>query len=474
MQASLVQRQQLGLKMSPQMYQSIKLMGLPLSELRETIADELERNPALELVEDRSVVSLEAGEEGGREGETAELFEASSDPGFLPSASRGEGVADDYRQFVEGVPTRPETLQQHLLWQLQLEPAGDGLRRIAATLIQNLDDDGFHREPVGSLFKTVSEVSPSLLEEAMGLVRRLDPAGCCTADYKESLKVQISLLSGDPACMECTLDHLGIFGKESFGAKCPGNKEKECLSLVKKLSPFPGRPYSTGEVRFVVPDIQVVRDGDDFSVILNNDVIPVLGINPFFKKLNPDSDKRGRPPLAGDNSAVEFVRENVKEAKFFINSLAMRNRTLKQVVQALLHFQWPFFSNGPGHLVPLTLNDIAAELGVHPATVSRVVNGKYVQSEWGIFELRRFFTNSISGSGSSGSSFSKEAVKAVIAQMLGEEGGGNLSDNEIAKQLELRGIPLARRTVAKYRKELDLGSSYARKNTARKRKLAKL
>jgi RNA polymerase sigma-54 factor len=463
MQASLVQKQQLGVKMTPQMYQSIKLMEMPLIELREKIGEELERNPALEVLEDNSTVSLDENEAPEEE----QYFETSSDSGFIHSgytSAAGAAASDEHQQFIEGALTRPETLQQHLLWQLQLEPADAELRAIAATLIQNLDDDGFHKEPPETLFKENGR-----LAEAMRLVQTLDPTGCCTANYHESLKVQASLLRNDvPPCMGDSLDCLELLQKEKFAeaAKkmhCSKDDARICFDLIKKLSPFPGRLFSKGEVRFVIPDVQVARggnNGSDFVIVLNNEVIPVLGINPFLKKLEPEAH-RGRMKNSADQSAQKFARENIKEAKVFINSLSMRNHTLKMVAQAIVEFQRSFFANGPQYLAPLTLGDIARELGIHETTVSRAANGKYMQTEWGIFELRYFFTNSISGTGSSGSRFSKEGVKAIIGELVNAE-KQSLSDIEISALLAQRGITLARRTVAKYRKELDLGSSYTR------------
>jgi RNA polymerase sigma-54 factor len=453
------------------MYQSIKLMEMPLVDLREKIGEELERNPALEVVEDNSTVSLDEEEAPGEE---REYFEASSDSGFT---YRGGGAAasDDHHRFIEGALSRPETLQEHLLWQLQLEPVDAELRAIAAVLIQNLDDDGFHREPPEAIFK---ESAPPRLAEAMRLVQTLDPPGCCTANYRESLKVQAALLCHDgPACIEDALDHLELLEREKFAEaakkmNCSKDDAHACFDLIKKLSPFPGRLFTAAEVRFVVPDVQVVRasnhaggydsghGGDDFVIILNNEVIPVLGINPFFKKLEPEI-RRGRMKDSADHSAQKFARENIKEARTFINSLSMRNHTLKMVARAIVEFQRSFFMNGPQYLAPLTLGDIARELSIHETTVSRTANGKYMQTEWGIFELRYFFTNSISGTGSGGSRFSKEGVKAIIEELVNAD-DQNLSDLDISELLAQRGISLARRTIAKYRKELDLGSSYTR------------
>ena len=471
MQASLVQKQQLGVKMTPQMYQSIKLMEMPLVDLREKIGEELERNPALEVLEDNSTVSLDEAEAPGEE---VEYFEASSDSGYTYSGG-GAAASEEHHRFIEGALSRPETLQQHLLWQLQLEPVDAELRAIAAVLIQNLDDDGFHREPPETIFKkNEPEVSPSRLAEAMRLVQTLDPSGCCTANYHESLKVQAALLCPDaPACIEDALDHLDLLEREKFAEaakkmNCDKDDVHACFDLIKTLSPFPGRLFTATEVRFVVPDVQVVRtsgrDGGhadgDFVIILNNEVIPVLGINPFFKKLDPDI-RKGRTKNSTDQSAQKFARENIKEARTFINSLSMRNHTLKMVARAIVEFQRPFFTNGPQYLAPLTLGDIARELGIHETTVSRTANGKYMQTEWGIFELRYFFSNSISGTGSGGSRFSKGGVKAIIEELVNAD-EQNLSDLDISELLAQRGISIARRTIAKYRKELDLGSSYTR------------
>ena len=499
MQASFVQKQQLGLKMNPQMYQSLKLMELPLVDLREKIEEELERNPALEVLEDKSTVSL--NEAGSQPREEEEYFEASSDSGFRASAGGGAD-ADAHHRFIEGALSRPETLQQHLLWQLQLEPVDNELRSIAAILIQNLNDDGFHKEPPETLFQKSADtlqaehsmsavlsvpafpvIPPPRLAEAMDLVRTLHPAGCCTADYRESLRVQAAFADvssvadsggGFPSVAD-SLNYLELFERGKFKEaakkmKCGEEQARACFEIIKKLSPFPGRSFAAAEVRFVIPDIRVVRGsragchadglaGPDFVIIINNEMIPVLGIHSFFNKLAPG--KKGGEKDGPDQRAGEFARENIKEARVFINSIAMRNHTLKTVAQAILEFQRPFFESGPQHLLPLTLGDIAEQLGVHETTVSRTAHGKYMQTEWGIFELRHFFTNSISGSGSGGSRFSKEGVKAIIQEIVGAE-SGNLSDRDIAEVLASRGIPLARRTVAKYRKELDLGSSYTR------------
>jgi RNA polymerase sigma-54 factor len=452
---SFIQEQRL--KMSPQVYLSIKLMELPIVDLREQIEEEIERNPALEMLEDRSTVSLDEAVKPSREED--DYYEPNFDPGFTRRG--GDEASDEQRRFIEGALSRPETLQDHLLWQLHLEPVEGDLRQICETLIRNLNEDGFHKEPVDLLFRDLpgGGPAPERIAEGKRLVQSLDPQGTCTADYRESLLVQIGLLPDAPPGIEEALDHLELLERERFAeaAKKLGRTEEEIrlfFNRIKDLSPFPGRAFAPAEVRFVVPDIQVIKKDDDFVIRLNDEEIPVLGLNPFFMKI-------AEGPKKGGGTARDFVRENIKEARWFIQSVNQRNHTLLRVARAIVEFQRPFFVNGPRELAPLTLKDIAKELGVHETTISRIANGKYMQTEWGIFEIRHFFSNSISGAGSGGSRYSKEGVKEMIRELITAE-GSHCSDQKIAGLLEQQGVSLARRTVAKYRNELDLGSSYTR------------
>jgi len=421
-------------------------------DLRERIEQELESNPALEILEDNSTVPLDETETQRKEED--EYFETTSDSG-----QRGNELAEEHRRFIEGVLTRAETLQEHLIRQIQLEPIDDELRSIAEILIQNLDDDGFHKEKPETLFTAPQQ----RLHEALQLVRELEPTGTCTKDYRESLMVQISLIHDIPGVVlfniEKALDHLELIEREKYAvlAKKIGIDEYETrviCNFLKTLSPFPGRAFepAASEVRFVIPDIRVIRDKDEFFIKLNDETFPVLGTNSFFEKMIDSEDQNTR----------DFAREKIREARLFINHLSQRNKTLIRVSNAILEFQRAFFINGPKYLSPLTLGDIAKELQIHETTVSRTANGKYMQTEWGIFEIRYFFTNSISGTGSTGSQFSKESVKEMIKEIITAE-NRLLSDQEISALLKQKGIALARRTVAKYRKELDMGSSYTRK-----------
>jgi RNA polymerase sigma-54 factor len=453
------------------MIQSIKLMAMPLQELKEQIQEEVESNPALELVSDGSTLSLESLPEGeSKESEEAAPFENSSDSGF---ASRSGSDDDSKRMFIEGAIARAETLQEHLLWQLRLQRIDDSTRAMGEALIQNLDDDGFHK---GDPYTLVPGSSRESVDEAMILVRTLEPAGTCCADYRQSLLVQAQLSDDAPrAALDILRDHIELLEKGKHNEiqkrlKIGESELQDALAFIKRLSPFPGRAYSKEEPVYVVPDLLVKLKDDDFVIVLNDEEIPVLGIDPFFDSFaERGSSPRGegeRKTAAReeDRATNAYVRDNIKRAKFFIRSIHQRNQTLVKVARAVVEFQRAFFAEGPKRLAPLTLKDVADEVGVHETTVSRIANRKYVQTDWGIFELRYFFTNSISGAGSRGSTFSKEGVKQVIKEIIESE-DSILSDRDIVEVLARKGIKLARRTVAKYRGELDLDSSFGRKRS---------
>lgn len=450
---SIIQEQRQ--KLSPQMIQSIRMMSLPLQELKEEIAQEIEANPALEIVEDRSTMSLESlSEERSSDSEAERLFEDTSDPGFSRS---GDDDSDSKRMFLEGAITSPETLQEHLLWQLRLQPVSQDFRDIGEQLIQNLDADGFHKEDPYLLCR---DWPATTVDAVIEIVRGLEPVGTCVRDFRESLMVQAMLAPDAPGlALPILRDYMELLerGKHQDIQKklkaTPADMDA-ALAFIKALNPFPGRQYSAEETRYVIPDVQVRLKDGEFVIIINDEEIPVIGINPFFSRLSAEQH---------DRQTASFVKDNIRKARWFIQSIQQRNQTLLKVVRSIVEFQRPFFARGPKFLAPLTLKDIAGEVGVHETTISRIAGKKYVQTDWGIFELRYFFTNSISGSGSGGSRFSKNGVKQVIKEIIESETNA-LSDQDITDMLARRGIKLARRTVAKYRRELNMDSSFGRKH----------
>ena len=450
-------RQEQRLRMTPQLYQAIRIMALPLADLKLTIDQEMERNPALEIVSEDQTDSLDELEERPEE----ELFGDSSDPGF--QSPRTDADPDAKQRFLEGALQRPETLQEHLLWQLWLQPVPAQVVHAAELLIRNLDDNGFFREP---LREAVPDVEPPTLARAQRLVQGFDPIGTCVADYRESLIVQIRQHPAPaPHAQAVVAGHLealerGRFDDIARALDIAVAAVQAVLAFVRTLDPLPGRNFQTELTRYVIPDV-IVRDYDgELSIILNDEVIPVLGVDRFFEQMGSN----GVGGTGAGREARRFAKANLHEARSFIRSVAARNRSLVRVTRTVVHHQREFFRRGPKQLRPLTLRDVAEEVGVHEATVSRIVNGKFVQTEWGTYELRHFFTNSISGAGSRGSQYSKAGVKEVIREIIEAESAHakRLSDSRIAAILAERGIRIARRTVAKYRGELDIESSLER------------
>ncbi len=450
----LIQEQRL--KMSPQMYQSIQMMALPLFDLRTKIEEEVEKNPALEIIKEASPASLEDVNPDQRD--EWDYFENTSDPGYTRSFSRdGE---DTKHQFLEGALSRSESLQEHLMAQLAVQPLDDEHYAVGELIIQNLDENGFHLEDPYTLVK---EDYHPLIPELIKLIQTFDPPGICAEDYRESLLIQTRNSENAPQLAEkIIMDYLPLLkkGTDEEIAKileCSIEDVESAIAFIKTLNPYPGRLYSQEPPRYVTPDLSVKTKNGEFIIILNDEEIPVLGISPFFE--HPESLETADTSKA----TKKYIKDSLRDARWFINSIQMRNQTLLKITKVIIEFQRNFFLKGPKYLAPLTLKDVAEEVGVHETTVSRISNAKYIQTEWGIFPLKYFFSNSISGAGSKGSRFSKSGVKEIIKEIIEDNTSEKkLSDQKISNILKSRGINLARRTVAKYRSELMIDSSFER------------
>ncbi len=472
---SLVQQQKLSL--TPQLVQSIKLMGLPFAELRDRILEEVEKNPALEVVSD-PMDGAEWAKQADNEARVSKEAEADwSSSADWREAAGGEEASDEHQDFIEGGLHRGETLQEHLLESLAETDAPARVRSLASLIIQNLDADGFHAAPPIDL---PGADDPALLAEALDCVRGLDPVGCACVDFRESLAVQARLLAGarpledDPLLAKTVFvleRHFDFLEKGRPDALVKAaqksadpdiaidiDEAEGIFEIIRSLDPFPGRAYDRAPESWVAPDVIVRKTDGEFSVVINDEEIPVVGLSPFFMSLD------AAPGEEAPKEARDFARESVKEAQWFIHTIERRNRTILKLARAILVFQREFFLHGPAKIAPLRMKDVAEEIGMHEATVSRAANGKYLQCEWGLFELKFFFSNQVGASPSGASSsenFSKQGVKEIVREII-EGASEPLSDQRISDILAARGVKIARRTVAKYRNELKLGSSFDR------------
>lgn len=473
---TLAQQQRLSL--SPRLVQSIRLMALPYVDLREAILNEVDQNPALEVVSDP----------------IEKTMIRDSDPFTdfpLSSAADADDESDEHKDFIEGALHRSQTLQEHLLEQIGVLKIDQQVRATAELIVQNLDNDGFLLAAPEELPGTGSS---QIIGEALAVVRSLEPAGCATSGFHESLVVQAELLASEYAALHgvrdsildasvlILRDHLdtlekgradamlkALAKKGDTGIRLDKQQAESVMDVIRSLEPFPGRMFDHQPDTWIVPDVYVKRGDDGFTVTINDEEIPVIGISPFFMDLDSTGNVSGAPANAPD--ARDFARESIKEAKWFMHILSRRNLTLLKLVRALVVFQQDFFLYGPGRLAPLRMKDIAAEIGFHETTVSRAANGKYLQCDWGLFELRYFFTNSVGsaqrgytavpgGVSKQNNLHSQESVKEHIRRII--EASGSISDQKIADLLANRGIRIARRTVAKYRAQLDIKSSFDR------------
>ena len=461
------QNMQQQMRLSPQMIQSISLMAMNAEELSECIREEAEKNPAVEITR-----------------------EAEWEPSSVRVSSRSGNAAesDEWQAFLENVPAASESLQEHLLSQLSLLKLDDDEMRIGSRIIQNLDSRGYNSSEPENLLNADDPLS--LLTEMLGIVRRLDPKGCACSGLQESLFVQAELAgNAPPLALTILKSHFGILEKkrgalickalQSSGIPCTEQETEQALAFIRTLEPFPGRQFESAShgVHFAVPEVLVRRaseeekeeTGGDFIIEFINGSIPQVGISPLYEHLSGEKN--------ADASSRAFAEKSVQQAKWFINTLKMREKTVYAAVCAIVERQKLFFYKGPGHLRPLRMKDIAEEIGVHETTVSRIANGKYLQCEWGLFEFKYFFTNAVSqkdaapaqderksGAGQSNPG-SKESVKHLLKIIIDkneQKGIKKLSDAKLAELLEAEGVHIARRTVAKYRAELNIESSFDR------------
>lgn len=447
-----VLKQDMKLKMSPQLLQSISLLALPLQNLKLKIKEEVEKNPALEFVNENQSLSFDEFVE--RKREDFDPFENSSDAGY--TAGKWQGNENSKRQFMEGTISREESLQEHLISQLHIQPISEQEIEIGELLIYNLDDNGFHMEEPELL---VSDDSIGTLNKVKSIVQQLDPIGTCTKDYIESLLIQTDIIGRyTEGTKEVIRDHLELLnrGKYQDISKKTGlslDDIDDILYFIKYLEPFPGRQFSMEKPSYVIPDLIVKKRDGDFFLTINEEEIPVLQINSYFEELIDKDSTQDKE----QKELNRFVNTSVRDAKWFMNTINLWNSTLLKTSRAIVEFQRDFFRKGPKYLVPLTLKDIAHEIDMNESTISRISRGKYIQTEWGVFELKYFFSNAVS-SGNSKTSV-KEIIKEIIKESKSEK---KLSDQKICDLLKMRGINIARRTVAKYRKELDIMPSFRR------------
>lgn len=467
---------QQGLVITPQLQQAIKLLQMSRLELESQVRSELEENPILEEAEVLKEEDFERTKEVAAQIENkAETPDAAAqDPqrqdefeweNYLETqhkAPRESSSGSEEIMNYENVISTTQTLHDHLYWQVKMAGFSEQEERAADALIAYIDDDGYIKTPLAQIAEE-EKVPLEDLEDTLTLIHEFDPAGVGARDLKECLIVQAKHIQEDTTDLLLLINnHLKDLEKKNYDAiaKTLNKPMEEIIDMCKiiyAMDPKPGRAYAGNDTHYVTPDVYVYKVGDDFSVSLNEDGLPKLKISNYYRNML----KGGSSPT-GDTKAADFISEKLKSAVWLIKSIHQRQRTIYKVAESIVKHQREFFEKGTAFLKPMILRDIAADIGMHESTVSRVTTAKYMHSPQGIFELKYFFNSGIAST--DGDSLASEAVKLKIKELVSKEDPKKpLSDQKLVDLLKKDGVDIARRTVAKYREVLKILPSSQRK-----------
>ncbi|MFQ5852668.1 MAG: RNA polymerase factor sigma-54 [Candidatus Binatia bacterium] len=453
------------LVMTAMLQQAIKLLPLSRLELIQKIHQEMLENPFLDDVLNQEESEGEAvGEEFSQETEEVAPKELDIDWEAYLQDSGGDGSyqfdRDQERFSLEATLRNETSLAEYLLWQLSLAARTELDKQIGAYLIGNIDDDGYLQcqiEEVASIFGEQDEH----VEEILQVVQSFDPAGVGARDLQECLSIQLHHLGMEDSLASTIIrDYLALIDERYFRkiARDLGVLLEEVIAavkLIRELDPKPGSRYNAQRVEYIVPDVVVLKMGDEYQALLNDDGLPKLRINTLYQSILRRGDG-----IQGDTK--EYLDDKLRAAVWLMKSIEQRRQTLMKVAKSLCRFQREFLDKGIPYLKPLVLKDVAEDIGMHESTVSRVTTNKYIHTPQGVFELKFFFHSGLHSFG--GDAMSSVSVKEVIKQaVMGEDARNPLTDQHLVKLLEDKGIKIARRTVAKYRQELRIASASRRK-----------
>jgi RNA polymerase sigma-54 factor len=359
------------------------------------------------------------------------------------------------------------SLQEHLLWQLNLTHMSDTDRIIATAIIDSITEDGYLGEDLQTLQTTLTSAYPGIeadeVEAVLHRVQQFDPIGVAARNPSECLKLQLQTYLPDTpgyALAHIIIDHyLELLATRDYPrlkrvTKADAESLRAAELLIQSLHPKPGALITTSRTEYIVPDVFVTKKNRRWRVELNPELAPRLRINPMYAKMIRRADK------SDDNN---YLKTNLQEARWFLKSLQSRNDTILKVARAIVERQRAFFDYGDEAMKPLVLRDIAEELEMHESTISRVTNQKYMHTPRGVFEFKYFFSSHVSTA--DGGECSATAIRAMIKKLIASENNQKpLSDSKIAQLLDNQGINVARRTVAKYRESLSIPPSNERKS----------
>ena len=449
--------------LAPQLQQSLHILQAAALELQNIVQQELQTNPVLE--EETGTFDSEEGSKD--DGEFQEEFErlAKLDEEWRDYMSQNVSYSsrnpedEERRQFFFDSIASQETLQRHLWEQLNTADVNKSQREAAELIIGNMDDLGFLQASLEEISQNTSHPLGEL-EEMLSLIQTFHPVGVGARDLRECLLIQLRRLGkGDSLEHQIVDEHLEDLGRKRLPelARRLGvsvEQVQRAANFISTLDPKPGQIFTADPNNYVLPDVSVDKVGEDYTVSLNSDQVPHLRISKTYKDLMTQG--------ANGTEVRDYIREKIRSGKFLIKSIHQRQQTILNIANEIVKRQNEFLENGSAFLKPMTMVQIAEAVGVHETTVSRAISGKYMATPQGVFEMKYFFTPGYQTA--AGAALSNTSVKEAISDLVRNEDARNpLSDKEIVEILSDRGIPIARRTVAKYRAELNILPSNLRK-----------
>ena len=460
------------LTMTPQLQQAIRLLQLPALELQAHIRELLETNVMLEPMEEAEttgtfeVIVTAAEQPKPKEPEsTVEVLEGWDAQGAGPAESAWNSDDDERQQ--DYADDSGQSLQEHLLWQLELASLAPRELGIARAIVDAISDDGYLTESLEEIAQTLRpeiECSAQEVSAVLDGVQALDPLGVGARSVSECLELQLRQLDpttpGYATAIEIARHHLELVAERELSLlrrelRATEEELASALALVRSCHPRPGATVSAGSAEYVVPDVFVRRTDHGWGVELNPATLPRVRLN------------QGYASLIGRNASHASMRAQLQEARWLLKSLEIRHETLMKVARSIVERQTAFLEHGEEHMRPMILKDIAEAVAMHESTISRVTSGKYMHTPRGVFELRYFFSSQVEGADGSGTS--STAIRAKIRKLVKDEDPeAPLSDGRISELLSSEGIPVARRTVAKYREAMGIVASNERRRAGLK------
>lgn len=473
--------------LTPQLQQAIKLLQMPQLELSQSLTNELMENPFLEeMVEDLPTDGADFAETlETRESEPSDDFDDTE----APLEKLMSVAADEYfeeRGFdgrdlgyfnpgtvahpsFENFASRDEGLLEHLEWQLRLSSVSQAVKKAAEVALGNIDENGYLRASDAEI-SGMAGCSPEEAAEAIRLIQGFDPTGVGARDLKECLFLQLEALGLRGSIVESLItNNLEELEKKKYHylAKRYNLELDDIMSAVRvieKLEPKPGRNFSGSSPVYITPDVHIFKSEGEYHIVLNDEGLPRLRLNHIYKKLMLQKNTLGK-------DEKQFLDEKFRSAIWLLRSLEQRNKTIFRVAESVLKFQREFFDTGLRNLRPLNLRDVARDLDMHESTISRATANKHLTCDHGLFSLKFFFSSGVQSNGGGGEKISSTTVKDIIKKLVaGEDSGKPFSDQEIVALCKRSNIKIARRTVAKYRKELNISPQNQRKRFDSNRK----